>query len=148
MKIAFYELHDLDDTGIRLVQGTVGLYFIYVPSLRVPYPFAPSGLIYIGMSESRQNSIGRRLQAHKKGRSGNVALGNYIARRGAKFTYLTVDVLKALASTNVLELESFFLQHFMVQHGAYPICNNQSGVLFPGTRLEIEGVGVDWKFFS
>lgn len=147
-RILFSEEHDLDDTSIRLVQGAVGLYFVYLPSLVIPYPFAPSRLIYIGMSESRPNSIGSRLRAHKSGQSGNVALTNYAARYRARFTYHTADVLKILGSDNVLELESFFLGHFFKAHGSYPICNNQSGALFPATRLTYDDVAVAWGFFA
>lgn len=147
-RILFYEEHDLDDTSIRLVQGAVGLYFVYLPSLVIPYPFVPSRLIYIGMSESRHNSIGSRLRAHKSGHSGNVALTNYAAGYRARFTYHTADVLKVLGTDDVLELESFFLGHFLKGHGAYPICNNQSGVLFPATRLTHDDVAIDWSFFA
>ena len=102
----------------------------------------------VALHVQRQNAIGSRLRAHKSRRSGNVALGNYIASYAAKFTYHTVEVLKVLGSANVLELESFFLRHFLVTHGAYPICNNQSGVLFPGTQLEPKGIAIDWAFFG
>jgi len=146
--ILFYEEHDFDDTSIRLVQGAVGLYFIYLPSLMIPYPFAPSCLIYIGMSESRHNSVGNRLRAHKSGQSGNVALTNYAASYRTRFTYHTADVLKALGTDDILELESFFLGDFLRRHGAYPICNNQSGVLFPATGLRHGDVAIDWSFFA
>ena len=147
MRLGFIERHDLDDTSIRLVHGTTGLYFIYLSELRIPYPFKLSRLIYIGMSESRQNSIGNRLRAHKTGQSGNLAITNYAARHSAHFTYQSLDILKTLGTEKVLELESFFLADFLREHGAYPICNNQSGTAFPESALTTQTISVDWTFF-
>jgi hypothetical protein len=146
--IGFYDHHDLDEMSVRLVQGTIGLYFIYLVSLRIPYPFKPSRLIYIGMSESKQNSIGNRLKAHRTGQSGNLAIMNYAARYQVRFTYHALEVLKHLGTENVLELESFSLTCFLEEFGAYPICNNQSGVSFPLTRLKREAITIDWRAFD
>ncbi len=147
MRLGFIEHHDFDDTSIRLVQGTTGLYFIYLSGLCISYPFKPSRLIYVGMSESKQNSIGNRLRAHKSGQSGNIAITNYAARHDACFTYHSLDILKTLGTENVLELESFFLTDFLREHGAYPICNNQSGTFFPEPTLTRDVISIDWNFF-
>src|SRR5262249_568583 len=94
LKVGFFEEYRFDETSIHLVQGTVGLYFIFLRELRIPYPLKTSGLIYIGMSESRQNSIGNRLRAHKTGQSGNLAITNYALRHDVRFTYHSLDFLK------------------------------------------------------
>ena len=54
------------DSSIRDLRGTIGLYFIYLMNTHIPYPYKPSRLIYIGMSESIQNSIGNRLRDHRQ----------------------------------------------------------------------------------
>src|SRR5262249_54855749 len=90
-------------------------------------PFVESGLIYIGMSESRYNSIGRRLRSHLTGQSGNRAIQNYATRYRARFTYHSFELLRNLGTTNLYEIESFFLNDFLRVHGAFPICNGQSG---------------------
>jgi len=146
--IAFYDHYELDETSVRLVQGTIGLYFIYLAAIRIPYPLKPSRLIYMGMSESKQNSIGNRLRAHRTGQSGNVAISNYAGRHATRFTYHPLELLKSLGTENVLELESFFLAHFLREFGAYPICNNQSGASFPLTRLSPDAITIDWTPFD
>ena len=100
------------------------------------------------MSESKQNSIGKRLRAHKTGQSGNLAIMNYAARHGTSFTYLSLDILKTLGTKNVQEIESFFLSDFLFKYGAYPICNNQSGTSYPETALSKNALAIDWDFFS
>ena len=147
LRIGFFEHYEFDETCIRFVHGTIGLYFIYLGELRITYPFTSSRLIYIGMSESKQNSIGNRLRAHRTGESGNLAIMNYAARHDARFTYHSLDILKTLGTENVLELESFFLTDFLREHGAYPICNNQSGTAFPESALTTQTISVDWTFF-
>ena len=148
LKIGFFEHHDFDEVSIRLVQGTIGLYFIYLETLSIPYPLKSSRLIYIGMSESKQNSIGNRLRDHKKGQSGNLAITNYAAQHIVRFTYHSLDTLKSLGTESVSELESFFLTDFFMDHGAYPISNNQSGAFFPETALKRNDIKVDWAFFA
>ena len=148
LAIGFYEDHDLEETSIRLVQGIVGLYFIYLMDLKIPYPFESSRLIYIGMSESKQNSIGSRLRGHKTGQSGNAAIMNYAKRYKTRFTFHSRQILETLGSKNVLELESYFLGDFLSRFGSYPICNNQSGTNFPTTILAPESARINWAFFS
>ena len=147
MTIRFEEEHDFDETSIRLVQGIVGLYFIYLIDLKIPYPFQSSRLIYIGMSESKQNSIGNRLRGHKTGQSGNAAIMNYANRYKACFTIHSQQILETLGSNNILELESYFLGDFLLNFGSYPICNNQSGTSFPGTMLSPVSIRIDWSYF-
>ena len=64
LTIRFLEEMELDDVSIRGVQGLIGLYFIYLIDVQIPYPTCPSRLIYIGMSESSRNSISNRLRDH------------------------------------------------------------------------------------
>lgn len=58
--IHFSEMKVLEDLSIRLVRGLVGLYFISLAEPMIDYPFRPSSLIYVGMSESNrtQSEIG------------------------------------------------------------------------------------------
>ena len=148
MKISFYECYDFDETSIRLVQGVIGLYFIFLEQLSVPYPFKNSRLIYIGMSESKENSIGSRLRDHRSGMSGNLAISNYVKRHTVRFSFLGLPVLRVLGTSNILELESFFLKTFLMEHGAFPISNNQSGVAFPTSELRHDDIAIDWEMFS
>jgi len=148
LTIGFDEEHDFDETSIRLVQGIIGLYFIYLIDVKMPYPFQSSRLIYIGMSESKQNSIGNRLRGHKTGQSGNAAIMNYSNRHKVRFTFHSQQILETLGSTNVLELESYFLGDFLSNYGSYPICNNQSGANFPNTSLSSVSLRINWQFFS
>src|SRR5580704_16513665 len=127
-QIRFLEQRTIDDVSLRSVRGIAGLYFIYTPNLSIPYPFKSSRLVYIGMSESRLNSIGNRLRDHASGQSGNPGLTNYIQVHKAKFSYLTFDFLNALGPLTVAELEGVFLRMFLKDHGSYPISNNQSGI--------------------
>jgi hypothetical protein len=148
LKIRFLEDHTLTEMSTRLVQGTIGLYFIFLQELRISYPFKSSRLVYIGMSESRQNSIGARLRDHRTGQSGNLAIMNYTRKHDTRFTLHTLEVLRILGTDNLFELESFFLADFLREHGAYPLCNNQSGVTFPNTTLSDRKVDVDWSHFA
>ncbi|MEJ2378388.1 MAG: hypothetical protein P8Y71_24390 [Pseudolabrys sp.] len=145
--ITFPQKYNLDERSIKLVQGMVGIYFIWLEKLRISYPFRESRLIYIGMSESRQNSIGRRLRAHLTGQSGNFGIRNYAARHEVRFTYHSFQLLRNLGLTDLYEIESFFLSDFLRVHGAFPICNNQSGVnIIEGTAPE--AVEIAWEEFA
>jgi len=103
--------------------------------------------MYIGMSESRQNSIGSRLRGHKTGQSGNVAVANYAKSFDVRFTYHSLEFLRSLGTDSVLEIESFFLADFLKNYGAYPICNNQSGANFPESPLSDKRISVEWQYF-
>jgi len=145
--IRFLEDKPLDEVSIRSLRGLIGLYFIHLVGLSISYPFRPSRLIYVGMSESKQNSIGNRLRDHASGQSGNPGLTNYIKTRDTQFTYLTFDFLSVLEIPSVAELEGVFLRAFLASYGSYPICNNQSGIEMANEgfspRFEIE-----WQHFE
>jgi hypothetical protein len=145
--ITFPKDYSLEERSIKLVQGVIGLYFIRLESLRIPYPFTESRLIYIGMSESTYNSVGRRLRGHLTGQSGNYGIMNYAARYQARFTYHSFQLLRNLGATNLYEIESFFLGDFLRVHGAFPVCNNQSGVTVIQPMIK-SNITVDWKHFA
>jgi len=146
--IAFADDYDLSDVAIRLTYGTIGIYFIFLGQLKIPYPFGTSRLIYIGLSESKQNSIGRRLYGHLTGQSGNHGIRNYAARHRVRFTYHSFQLLRNLGPTDLYEIESFFLKAFLDSKGAFPICNNQSGVAFPQSSMTFPDISVDWRHFD
>lgn len=147
MKITFPEKYPFEDHSIRYVQGVTGLYFIFLKDLSIPYPFQPSRLIYIGMSDSKQNSVGNRLRDHKSGQSGNRGIKNYAVRFDSMFTYLSTEMLKALGSEKAVELESLFLENFAQTHGTFPICNNQAGIELPQGPIGQYSFSIDWPFF-
>jgi len=144
--VRFLEIKELDEVSIRFVRGIVGLYFIFTTDLMIQYPFRPCRLVYIGMSESKQNSIGNRLRDHASGQSGNPGLTNYIRTGGAKFAYLAADLLSILGIPTVAELEGEFLRAFLDSFGCYPICNNQSGIEIRGDELPTH-FEIDWRTF-
>jgi hypothetical protein len=146
--ITFPEDYNFHDRSIKLLQGMIGIYFIYLVELRIPYPFGRSRLIYVGMSESKQNSIGRRLLAHLTGQSGNHGIKNYADRYQTKFTYHSYQLLRNLGAKDLFEIESFFLSDFLRAKGCFPICNNQSGLIVPASSIRREGISVDWERFS
>jgi hypothetical protein len=145
--IRFIEEYVVDEVSIRSVRGVIGLYFIHTFDLSIPYPFRSSRLIYVGMSESKQNSLGNRIRDHESGQSGNPGLTNYIRTRRAKFSYFTFDFLNVLGIPSVAELEGAFLRAFLKEHGSYPICNNQSGIELR-TSVVVPVFEIDWQHFS
>ncbi len=147
LTIRFLEEMELDDVSIRAVRGLIGLYFIYLVDVQIPYPTCPSRLIYIGMSESRRNSISNRLRDHKSGQSDNPGLTNYITRKHAKFSYHASDYLRILGTSNPAELEATFMQDFLNHHGSNPICNNQAGGEI-GIGQVLPNLVIDWKFYA
>src|SRR4051794_17498594 len=100
-KITFPEHYNFGDSSIKLVHGAVGIYFIYLEELRIPYPFGVSRLIYLGLSESKQNSIGRRLYGHLTGQSGNLGIKNYVERNRARFTFHSFQLLRNLGPSDL-----------------------------------------------
>lgn len=148
IEVSFLHQYNFDDRSIQFTQGLVGIYFIYLSSSIISYPFGDSRLIYLGLSESRQNSIGRRLSAHLSGRSGNVCVKNYAARGGVRFTFHTFELLKNLGTTDLYEIESIFLGDFLRVKGTFPICNNQSGVKVLERPILKENLQIDWEYFS
>lgn len=146
--ITFPEDYNFDDKSIKFLQGVVGIYFIYLEDLRIPYPFGNSRLIYLGLSESKQNSIGRRLYSHLTGGSGNQGIKNYIERYRTRFSFHTFELLRNLGATDLYEIESFFLSDFLRAKGSFPICNNQSGVNIAQPAISQIDIAVDWEHFS
>lgn len=147
MHVVFTKTYNLRDQEVKFVRGVAGLYFIFLSDVAIEYPFRVSGLIYIGMSESKQNSIAMRLRDHLPGQSGNRGISNYAKTHSAKFTFYAADALTKYGNENIFDLESFFLEDFMVHHGAFPICNGQAGHhLSSGSDKII--ASVDWAFFT
>ncbi len=146
--IGFSEDKPFSERAISFTAGIVGLYFIFLKEVRISYPFESSRLIYIGMSESRQNSIGKRLRSHLTGQSGNRAIKNYASRHEVRFSYYPLRILEGIGTANLSLIESIFLEKFMQSHGAFPICNNQSGVQPTSITRLIEDVIVDWSYFK
>lgn len=133
---------------IKFVRGTVGIYFIYLDELAIAYPFGRSRLIYIGMSESTQNSIGKRLRGHLTGQSGNEGIRNYASNHKVRFTSHSRDVLQSCGARDLYEMESFFLSSFLNYRGCYPICNGQAGIERADTVQRLIDASVDWSFFD
>ena len=147
MRILFTKTYNLREQEIKFVRGVAGIYFIYLMDIEIPYPFQASRLIYIGMSESKQNSLSMRLRGHLTGQSGNLGISNFAKSHKVKFTYYSADVLKTYGNDNVYDLESFFLSDFLEKHGSHPICNGQSGHHLSDDSKAISAT-VDWIFFK
>lgn len=132
---------------VKFVQGVAGIYFIFLTDMRITYPFQSSGLIYIGMSESKQNSIAMRLRGHLTGQSGNLGISNYAKSHRVKFTTYSAEVLRNYGNENLFDVESFFLSDFLETHGTFPICNGQAGrqLSLPQKKLSAR---VEWSFFQ
>ena len=72
---------------------------------------------------------------------------NYAARYQARFTYHSYQLLRNLGAKDLYEIESFFLSDFLRVHGAFPVCNNQSGVTVIQPIIGPD-ITVDWKHFA
>lgn len=146
-KINFDQYKEFKLGNIKLLMGVCGLYFIFLKKTEIPYPFRKSRLIYIGMSEKRTNSIGKRLLGHYRGASGNEGLINYRKVEGLYFTYLNFEMLKTIWNYRIEDLESYFILSFVNRYGVYPICNNKTGleVLKKDLNLNFE---IDWKYYE
>ncbi len=86
MNIVFTRKYNFREQEVKFVQGVAGIYFIFLTDLRISYPFHSSGLIYIGMSESKQNSIAMRLRGGLTVQSCNLGISNYAKNHQLKFT--------------------------------------------------------------
>jgi hypothetical protein len=146
--ISFPEEYTFSEQSIKLVKGLVGVYFIYLADISIEYPFRQSRLIYIGLSESKQNSVGNRLRGHLTGQSGNLGIMNYAAKHPVRFTYLSFDLLVVLGSVDLYEVESFFLSNFRNNFGCFPICNGQSGVGVSSPSIDSARVKILWETFD
>ena len=146
-KIFFDEHQEFELRNIKPLMGICGLYFIFLKKTEIPYPFRKSKLIYIGMSEKKTNSIGKRLSDHYDGISGNEGLINYRKTEGLYFTYLNFEMLKRLWKFRIEDLESYFILDFVKNYGVYPICNNKSGFEIKKQDLLVS-FKIDWKYFE
>jgi hypothetical protein len=146
-KINFDKQQNFELRNIKPLIGICGLYFIFLKETEIPYPFRKSRLIYIGMSEKKTNSIGKRLSGHYDGTSGNEGLLNYRKTEGLYFTYFNFEMLKRIWSYRIEDLESYFILDFLDKYGIYPICNNKSGFEIKKYDIPIT-LEIDWKYFG
>ncbi len=146
-KINFDKYQDFESRNIKPLMGLCGLYFIFLKETEIPYPFKKSRLIYIGMSEKKTNSIGKRLSDHLEGVSGNEGIFNYRKIEGLYFTYLNFEMLKQIWRYRIEDLESYFILDFLDKYGVYPICNNKSGFEIKKHDVPIT-LEIDWKYFE
>ncbi|WP_136443814.1 GIY-YIG nuclease family protein [Pacificoceanicola onchidii] len=147
MRILFTQTYNLSEQEIKFVRGVAGIYFIYLTESEIAYPFANSKLIYIGMSESKQYGLFKRLGGHLSGQSGNMGISNYAKTQGVKFTYYSAEVLRNYGNENLFDIESFFLSDFLKHYGCFPICNGLSGHK-PSEHSNPITADVDWSFFN
>lgn len=147
IKIFFEEGKLFNSTNVKALFGLTGLYFIYNEKIDIRYPFGSSNLIYIGMSERKTNSIGKRLLGHLEGTSGNVGIVSYHKANKLLFTYINSEMLSRNWPIGIEPLESYFISSFVDRYGVYPICNNKSGYDFSLNRAPIE-LEIDWEFFE
>ncbi len=143
----FNESKKFELENIKPLMGITGLYFIFPENLYIQYPFKKSRLIYIGMSEKRTNSIGKRLTEHYDGQSGNEGIVNYRKVDQINFTHLNFEMLKKLWRHRIEDLESYFILDFVKNYGVYPICNNKTGYEILKSDLDV-GIKIDWKYFE
>ncbi|MEM3484369.1 MAG: hypothetical protein QXQ64_02990 [Candidatus Bathyarchaeia archaeon] len=137
----------LEPQNAKNLMGICGLYFIFLKGFEIQYPFGKSRLIYIGMSEKKTNSIGKRLMQHYTGESGNIGLFNYKKLDDLCFTYINFELLKNLWPYKIEDLESYFILDFLKNYGAYPICNGK--VSSEIVQKEINPIiEINWKFFE
>jgi len=145
-KVKFSRSYELNKTSVKPLKGYIGLYLIYLDKTFIQYPFKDSRLIYIGKSDSKDSSIGKRLLDHVSG-AGNPAIYNYSRKNRVNFTYLNFELFKRFWSKSIEDLENYFINDFFKNFGCYPICNNKSSdqtdnALEQGIQLEI-----NWNFF-
>jgi len=147
IKIFFDEAKAFEIVNIKPLGGIMGLYFIFNSETEIQYPFKKSRLIYIGMSEKRTNSIGKRLADHFDGKSGNPGLVNYRKVGPLYFTYINFEMLKKFWEHRIEDLESYFILDFVNHYGVYPICNNKTGLEILKSDLNIN-LEIDWTYFE
>ena len=147
LKIFFDNPKTFEIQNIKPLMGLTGLYFIFSNKTRIQYPFKQSRLLYIGMSEKKTNSIGRRLTEHVEGKSKNWGLINYSKAEQLYFTYINFEMLRKFWSNRIEDLESFFILDFVAKYGVYPICNNKSGYEILDKKLKSNFI-IDWLYFE
>lgn len=147
IKIFFEKGKRFEPRNIKPLVGITGLYFIFNTRIEINYPFTKSKLIYIGMSEMRTNSIGKRLAGHFEGTSGNEGILSYQKVNDVLFTHVNFEMLRSSWPLAIEALESYFIWDFVKKHGVYPICNNKSG--YDILDMEIKSnLFIDWKHFE
>lgn len=147
IQIFFDKGQRFDSKNIKPLIGLAGLYFIYNSEIEIRYPFDTSRLVYIGMSEKKTNSIGKRLLGHLDGTSGNEGILSYNKVNDLYFTYINFEMLRKQWSLNIESLESFFILDFVKTFGVYPICNNKSGFNILSVDLDV-AIKIDWENFK
>jgi len=147
IKLFFDEARYFEPRYIQPLGGLRGLYFIFSDQIRLQYPYKKSRLLYIGMSEKRTNSIGKRLSDHYDGKSGNVGITSYKEVSQLYFTYINYEMLKNLWEYRVEDLESYFILDFVRHYGVYPICNNKTGYEILKNKLDVT-IEIDWLYFE
>ena len=147
IQLFFDEGQEFSIRNIKPLMGITGLYLIYNCDFKIRYPFKSSRLIYIGMSEKKTSSIGKRLQGHLEGISGNEGIVSYNKVNTLLFTYINFEMLKNIWKLSIENLESFFILDFVKKYGVYPICNNKSGydILLAKQVLHIK---INWENFE
>ena len=147
VKLFFDEAKEFEPRFIQPLLGIRGLYFIFSKQTDINYPFKKSKLLYIGMSEKKTNSIGKRLSDHYEGKSGNIGITNYRKAEKLYFTYINYEMLKNLWEYRVEDLESYFILDFVKNYGVYPICNNKTGFEILKSDLDLS-IDIDWTYFE
>lgn len=147
IRIYFDKYQLFEPQNIKSLMKICGLYFIFLKETEISYPFRKSKLIYIGMSEKRTNSIGKRLSGHYDKTSGNEGLFNYRITEGLFFTHLNFEMLKQIWKYRIEDLESYFILDFLKIYGVYPICNNKSGYEVKKYDLSLT-IDIDWSYFE
>jgi len=147
IKLFFDEAKPFEPRFIQPLNGLRGLYLIFSENINIQYPFRKSRLLYIGMSEKKTNSIGKRLSDHYDGKSGNVGITSYKEVSQLYFTYINYEMLKNLWEYRVEDLESYFILDFVKHYGIYPICNNKTGFEILKNKLDII-IEIDWHYFE
>ncbi len=146
-KIKFSEIKKFELREVKDLMGLCGLYFIFLEKTKISYPFGQSRLIYIGMSEKKTNSIGKRLSDHITGQSGNVGIFNYHKVENLYFTYLNFEMLKGIWKHRIEDLESYVILDFVEKYGVYPICNNKTTFDIQNRNLDFT-LEINWAFFE
>jgi hypothetical protein len=144
-KIYFEEPTPLSASDVKLMTGTVGLYFIFTKDLLIPYPFGQSRLLYIGMSERKTTSIGKRLANHYEG--ANIGLKNYRRGQTLYFTIINFEMIRKFWNLRVEDLESYFILDFVQNFGVFPICNNKRGSELLQKHRQAN-FKIDWDYFN
>jgi hypothetical protein len=100
------------------------------------------------MIQGNQYVFGRTLKDHLSGHSGNRGLKNYAQKHAVRYSFYSKELLQNVGTKNLFEIENLFLESFMSEYGAFPICNSQSGRTLETEAAAIKEVEIDWEYFS